>query len=117
MEVVSTDDAETAEATEGVFLSQLASGGRMSVQRYRIEPGATVDEHSHPHEQAGYLCSGTLKFVTGDGEEFTVEAGSAYSIPGDEPHRAENTGDEPAVGVDVFDPPRANPPWVEEDGA
>ena len=117
MEVVSTEDVETVEAIDDVFLSQLASGERMSVQRYRIDPGAVVDTHSHHHEQVGYLCSGALTFVTEDGEEYTVEAGSAFAVPGDEPHRAENRGDEPAVGVDVFSPPRPNPPWLDDAGA
>lgn len=113
MEVVSTEAAETVEAIDDVFLSQLASGERMSVQRYRIDPGAVIDTHSHHHEQVGYLCSGALTFVTEDGEEETVEAGSAFAVPSDEPHRVENRGDEPAVGVDIFSPPRPNPPWVD----
>ena len=111
MDVVSTDDAESVEAVDGVLLSQLASGERASVQRFRIDPGAAVDTHSHPHEQVGYLCSGSLTFVV-DGEEFAVGAGGSYAIPSDEPHRAENRGDDPAVGVDVFSPPRATPPWA-----
>ena len=111
MDVLSTDDAERVEATDGVFLAQLAAGERASVQRFRVDPGAAVDTHSHPHEQVGYLCSGSLTFVV-DGDERRVEAGGSYAIPSDEPHRAENRGDEPAVGVDVFAPPRETPPWA-----
>ncbi len=45
-----TDDigAET-EAVEDVFLAQMASGEKTSVQHFRIEPGATVPKHDHHH--------------------------------------------------------------------
>jgi quercetin dioxygenase-like cupin family protein len=110
MERVPLADVEATEAVDGVHLSQLAAGTEMSVQHFRIEPGATVPEHSHPHEQTGYVTAGTLTFLV-DGEECVVEAGDSYAIPGDEPHGAENRGDEPVEGVDIFAPPRVNPDW------
>ncbi|WP_134670164.1 cupin domain-containing protein [Halorussus marinus] len=112
MEVVPTDEEESTEAVEGVHLSILAGGDEMNVQHFRIEPGATVPEHDHPHEQTGYLTGGTLTFVV-DGEEIEVTDGDSYAIPGEEPHAAENRGDEPVTGVDVFSPPRENPDWQE----
>lgn len=101
------------EAVEGVFLAQLAAGDRTSVQHFRIEPGAVVPEHSHHHEQAGFVYEGELTFEVG-GEELVVGAGESYVIPGDEPHGAVNRGDDPVYGIDVFSPPRENPPWAEE---
>ena len=103
--------AET-EAVEHVHLAQLAAGEEMSVQHFRIEPGATVPEHDHPHEQAGFVYEGALTFLV-DGEEIVVHAGDSYSIPGDEPHAAENRGDTPVQGVDIFAPPRPDPDWAE----
>ncbi|AUV82951.1 cupin domain-containing protein [Salinigranum rubrum] len=113
MERVPLSGVEPAEAVDGVHLSQLAAGTEMSVQHFRIDPGARVPEHSHPHEQTGYVTAGELTFLV-DGEEVTVSAGDSYAIPGDEPHGAENRGDEPVEGVDIFAPPRVNPDW---DGA
>ena len=110
MDVVPLSDREATEALDGVALTQLAAGERMSVQHFRIEPGAVVHEHDHPHEQTGYLVEGSLVFISGD-EETDVEAGDSYTIPGDEPHAVENRSDEPAIGVELFSPPRANPPW------
>jgi len=110
MEVVPTDAEEPTEAVEGVHLSILAGGGEMNVQHFTIESGATVPEHSHPHEQTGYLTGGTLTFLV-DGEEIEVTEGDSYAIPGEEPHAAENRGDEPVTGVDIFSPPRENPDW------
>lgn len=114
MNVVSTDDAEAVEAVPDVHLSQLAAGEQTSVQFFDIRPGARVPEHSHPHEQAGFVVRGSGVFVV-DGEEIPVEAGDSYVVPGDEPHAVENRGDEPLEGVDVFSPPRTNPDWGEGD--
>jgi quercetin dioxygenase-like cupin family protein len=99
MEHVPGDAVEPTEAIDGVHLSQLAAGTEMSVQHFRIDPGAVVPEHAHPHEQTGYLATG-------------VSVGDSYAIPGDEPHAVENRGDVPAEGVDIFSPPRLDPDWA-----
>ncbi|QAU13731.1 cupin domain-containing protein [Halorubrum sp. BOL3-1] len=112
MDVVPDADVEAVEAVDGVFLTQGAVGGEMSIQRFEIEPGETVPEHDHPHEQIGMLTAGAATFVV-RGEDRVVEAGDTYVIPGGEPHAAENRGEEPAVGYDIFSPPRANPDWGE----
>lgn len=112
MDVVSDADAEAVEAVDDVFLTRGAVGEETSVQRFVIDPGATVPEHDHPHEQIGVITAGVLTFVV-DGEEQVVAAGDTYVVPGGEPHAARNDGDEAVVGYDIFSPPRANPDWQE----
>ncbi|MFB6132247.1 MAG: cupin domain-containing protein [Halanaeroarchaeum sp.] len=112
MERVSASDVASAEPETGVHLKLLAGAAAMNVQHFHIEAGATVPEHSHPHEQTGYVVSGEAVFVA-DGEEISVGPGDSYAIPGGEPHGLENRGDEPVVGVDIFSPPRENPSWEE----
>ncbi|WP_435077316.1 cupin domain-containing protein [Halococcus sp. AFM35] len=111
MESLGTD-SESTEAIEGVHLAMLAGGEAMNVQRFEIEPGATVPTHSHPHEQAGYLVMGTLTFVLDD-EERELRTGDSYVIPGGESHGVENRGEDIVRGIDVFSPPRENPDWAE----
>lgn len=114
MEHVARDDVDSVEAVERVHLSRLAAGDRMSVQGFEIEPGATVPEHSHDHEQTGVVVEGELTFLVGDeGETVVCGPGDSYAIPGGEPHAAENRGDDPVVGYDVFSPPRLDPDWAE----
>jgi quercetin dioxygenase-like cupin family protein len=113
MEHVSAEAHESVEAVDGVHLVQLAVGDRMSVQHFRIEPGAVVPQHDHPHEQVGFMYGGRLTFVLEDGTEHEVGPGDSYALAGDEPHAVENRGDEDGVGIDVFSPPRANPDWME----
>ncbi|WP_411966939.1 cupin domain-containing protein [Haloferax sp. YSSS75] len=114
MDRISIDDVEPAEAADDVYLALLAGGDEMNVQHFRIEPGASVPVHDHPHEQVGYIVAGELTFVVGDdGEEIVVGPGDSYSLAGGESHGAENRGDETVVGIDVFSPPRDNPPWLD----
>jgi quercetin dioxygenase-like cupin family protein len=106
-------DGETVEAVEGCHLTQLAAGERMSVQHFHIETGATVPRHSHEHEQTGYIVRGTLTFLL-DGEEHGIHPGESYVVPAEEEHGAENRSETPVEGVDIFSPPRENPPWAED---
>ena len=112
MERVSTHGVDPAEPISGVSLTALAAGEATSMQHFDIDPGATVPEHSHPHEQTGFVYEGELTFVAG-GETVVVEAGDSFSIPGGEPHSARNEGRVPVRGVDVFSPPRPDPDWAE----
>lgn len=105
---------ETTEPIDGVQLAQVASGELMSVQHFEIEPGAEVPLHSHRHEQSGFVAEGTLTFILEDGVEVDVAAGESFNFRGNEKHAAENRGDTTVVGVDVFCPPRLNPPWEKE---
>ncbi|WP_123536657.1 cupin domain-containing protein [Halosimplex salinum] len=110
MQVEAHSAHETVEVVDGVHLTQLAVGERASVQHVHMEPGSEVPEHSHEHEQVGYITSGSGVFVV-DGEEFPVSSGDSYHLASEEPHSLENTGEEPLEGIDVFAPPRANPDW------
>lgn len=112
MEVVSADEGESTEVLDGVDLAQLIVGNNMNIQHFDIDPGVYVDDHQHENEQAGYLFSGELVWVV-EGEEYITEAGDSYIIPGNSVHSAENTGEESAVGIEVFSPPRPDPPWAE----
>jgi quercetin dioxygenase-like cupin family protein len=112
MERVAHEEVDAVEAVDRVHLSQLAAGDRMSVQGFEIEPGATVPEHSHEHEQAGVVVEGELTFLV-DGEAVVCGPGDTFAFQSGEPHGAENRGDAVVVGYDVFSPPRLDPDWAE----
>ncbi|SFG49027.1 Cupin domain protein [Halopelagius inordinatus] len=117
MERVSTDDVESVEPVSGVGLSVLARTEGMNVQRFAIEPGATVPTHSHEQEQVGYVVSGELTFLVGDGEdptEVVVREGDSFALAAHETHGAENRGDVTVEGVDIFSPPRIAADWGDE---
>jgi len=99
---------DTVEVADGVHLTALAGGERMSLQHFHFEPGAAVPVHSHASEQVGYVTGGTF---TVDGEEFVIDSSDSYAIPAEQSHSTENRSSEPARGVDVFSPPRDRPAW------
>lgn len=113
MESMSPADGRTVEVVDGVYLTQLVCGERTSLQHFHIESGASVPEHSHEHEQTGYVARGTVTFLV-DGEEHVIHPGESFVIPPDVPHAARNHSEMPVDGIDVFSPPRPDPPWTEE---
>ena len=52
------DAFEETEVEPGVYLAQLAVGEEMSIQHLRMAPDARVPEHSHHHEQVGFVYEG-----------------------------------------------------------
>lgn len=110
MNRVSAADRRLEETADGVHLADLAGGERASMKYWRIEPGATLPTHRHRNEQIGFVVRGTLTAILED-EERELEPGDSYAFGENELHGAENRGDEPAVGVGVFAPPRSEPRW------
>lgn len=113
MEYVPADSMEEVEVESGVYLAQLAAGDEMSIQHLRMEPGARVPEHSHHHEQLGFVYQGEQTFVLEDDVAVPVEPGGSYWLESEEVHAAENRGDDELLAIDVFSPPRPNPSWLE----
>jgi quercetin dioxygenase-like cupin family protein len=79
-------------------------GQHLMLSYLRMDAGAVVPLHQHPHEQGGVLLQGTLELTIGD-ETRTVPAGSLFLIPPNTPHRAVAVGG-PCVVLDVFSPIR-----------
>jgi quercetin dioxygenase-like cupin family protein len=97
------DDSGFQDALEGVGYKTLAFGDKTLLAEFRLSRGSTVPEHSHPHEQTGYLISGRMRFFVQD-KTMEVETGDAWNIAGDIPHGAEVLED--SVVIEVFSPVR-----------
>lgn len=87
----------------GVTRKVLSDGERMMLVEVLLEAGSTVPEHTHPHEQTGYLSSGRLRFRIG-GETKELRQGDSWMIPGGVPHEVHAL--ETSVAIDIFSPPR-----------
>jgi len=77
---------------------------KMTLSIVDMEPGAVIPEHSHPHEQIGYMVEGEVEVIIG-GESFHVVPGQIWRIPGGVPHKV-IAGDKPVRAIDVFYPVR-----------
>lgn|SRR5574341_136901 len=103
MPLVGHDSVNPVEMLPGVVRRTMTAGERMMLIEVRLDAGAVVPMHTHPHEQTGYLISGRMRFHLG-GEERELGQGDCWMIPGDVPH--EVTALEECLLVDIFSPPR-----------
>jgi len=101
--IVSKDELSHHNIFPGVDIFTTA-GQNMMLSYVEFEPGAVVEEHSHPHEQMGLLLAGELEFFIGD-EHHIVRPGQMWRIPGGVKHKAV-AGDQPVKALDVFSPIR-----------
>ena len=97
-------DGMARELMQGVN-SRVVFGAQVMLSRVEIAPHTTSKLHSHPEEQWGLLLEGSCIRIQGD-EELPMAPGDCWLTPGGVPH-AIRTGDDPAVILDIFAPPRA----------
>lgn len=101
--VRSYDELNAVDQFPGVVRRTLASGENLTLVEIQLSTGAEVPEHTHPHEQAGHVISGRVRFRMG-GETSDLKAGDSYLIPGELPHHVVAIDD--AVLIEVFSPVR-----------
>jgi len=97
------NDEGYREMVDGVRLKALSHGERTLLTEVRLARGAVVPEHQHPHEQTGYLISGSLRFFSG-ADEAIARPGDSWNLPSGFPHGAEALVD--SVVIEVFSPVR-----------
>ena len=84
--------------------AKITSGEKMMLSLVTLAPDAVVPTHSHPHEQMGFMVSGTLEFTI-EGETRVLSGNDMYFVPGGVPHAAKG-GPGGAVALEAFSPPR-----------
>ena len=89
--------------TEGVTRKTLVYGEKTLMTEFVMTGGNTLPAHAHPHEQAGYLVKGRIRFTIGE-EVHDVEPGDIWCVPGDVEHQAQVIED--SVAIEVFSPVR-----------
>ena len=97
------DSGKPRQLLDGISLTTLVYGDKTLMGQFKIAKGSAIPTHSHPHEQAGFMVSGKLRFVVA-GEIKDVEAGDSWCLPGGVEHSAEALED--AVVIEVFSPVR-----------
>lgn len=87
----------------GVFRRTIVWGARAMVVEVTLPKDSVVADHSHPHEQCGYLVSGRLAFTV-EGTTHVVEPGGGWAVPGNAVHSVRAIED--SIAIDVFAPVR-----------
>ncbi len=103
MPLVEHDSSTPVEMFPGVVRRTMTAGDHMMLVEVRMDAGAVVPAHTHPHEQTGYLVSGRARFRLAD-DEREINTGDCWMVPGVVEHAV--TALEPSVFIDVFSPPR-----------
>ena len=114
MQPVQFDDAETYEPEEGWRRVAMAGSEQFSFEWFEKPPGHSSPMHDHENEQVCLVTEGELTVFTED-DEVTLGPYDSVLLESDEPHRVENTGDERAVGIDVFAPGRSFDFWLDRE--
>ncbi len=99
---IELEDVEEREIIPG-YHARFVHGENMTMAYWRVEAGATIPEHSHPHEQVVNLIEGRFELVI-NGKARQVEPGSIAVIPGDVSHSGRALSD--CRIIDVFHPVR-----------
>src|SRR3990170_8873515 len=105
MKSIRIETAPKIQPVKGIKMAILGSGDRMTLIRILAQPGSTLAEHSHPHEQIGTCLEGEAELVVGR-ERLKVEPGVSWAISGGEPHSFVVRGTRPVVIYECWSPPR-----------
>lgn len=102
MDFYRLDDLEFKTMAPG-FHGTFIHSDNVTVARWKIDQGATLPDHAHPHEQITMVMAGTFEMRVG-GETRKLVAGDMVVIPGHVPHSGTALTD--CRVTDVFHPTR-----------
>ena len=114
MRPVDFDDAETYEPEEGWRRVAMAGSEQFSFEWFEKPPGHSSPMHDHENEQVCLCLEGELTVETED-DEVRLGKFDSVLLESNEAHRVENTGEETAVGLDVFAPGRSFDFWTDRE--
>ena len=88
------------------FQVRVVGNGKNSTMIYVVaQPGASLGEHEHPHEQIGYCLKGGGKLTIGD-KTYSINKDHSFIIPPNIPHSLTITSKEEYVAIEIFSPAR-----------
>ena len=96
------DTIEERELIPG-FHARMIHTDQMTIAHFRVEAGAELPEHQHPHEQVTTVLAGKFS-MTVNGVTQVCTPGMAVAIPGHTPHSGKALED--CRLIDVFQPVR-----------
>jgi quercetin dioxygenase-like cupin family protein len=96
------DEVEERTIVPGMH-GRFIHSGRMTFALWRIEEGARLPLHSHPHEQVVHVRSGELELVV-DGVRHLLVDGTVFVIAANVPHEGRAITE--VIVMDAFAPVR-----------
>ena len=102
--VVINSEKKEQDLGGGVRRKVLAYSKNLMNVELHIEKGAKGAMHSHPHEQIGYVISGSLVFHEAGKEDVTLKTGDSYYVAPNVEHGIDCLTD--VKLLDIFTPMR-----------
>ena len=102
-------DEAWQEAIPKVHRRVLANSQVASLALFRLDAGAVIPTHTHPHAQHGVCLEGTGEFTIGD-QTWKISKGDSWFIPPGLPHEYRNDPKTPSLLLEVFTPQREEYP-------
>jgi len=87
----------------------LANSQAATLAFFRLEPGAVIAQHSHPHAQHGICLEGGGEFTIGE-RIWKIGKGDSWFIPPGVTHEYRNHPDIQTLMIEVFTPRREEYP-------
>jgi len=97
------DNSKYRQGLDGITFKTLVYGNHTSLSEFKLRKDSIIPNHTHPHEQTGYMISGKMTFII-DGKRFDTNPGDSWSIPGNVEHGVEVHED--SIVIEVFSPVR-----------
>jgi len=97
-------EEEAITTAEGAVRRVLSYGGHLMLVQFTFPPDVTSLEHSHPHEQIGYVVAGEIDLFLAGSPTTRLGAGASYYVPPNVRHFIRTYA--PTVLVDAFNPVR-----------
>lgn len=101
---VENKEAVSTDLGGGIVRKVLAYSENLMSVELHFHKGAVGAKHSHPHEQIGYIVSGSLLYQEADKEDKVLAAGDTYYVEPDVEHGIKAL--EETVLLDIFTPMR-----------
>ena len=101
--ITTNDTAVWHDLIPGIRVSTLVHGEKTLMARFELQEKSFLPMHSHPHEQTGYLVSGSMTMTIG-GVEHRFGPGDSWCIASGVEHGA--VVHETALAIEVFSPVR-----------
>lgn len=99
-----TNSAEGyTEIFKGIRIKTIVSGDKTLMTEFVMDKGADLSEHSHVHEQTGYLVKGRIRLHI-EGASMELGPRGSWCVPSNVKHRAEILED--SIAIEVFSPHR-----------
>ncbi len=101
--IVRRDAALSVQLSPEVNRRILSRGGQLMGVEFTFKKDGVGEVHSHPHEQIGYIVSGTFELEM-EGKKEIVRGGDSYYVPPNVPHGVVALED--GIIFDAFTPQR-----------